>query len=354
MTAPTDKTDALMALADRIADRANRYFGRIGMGDELRMGFNADAHELRALAAQAPAAVTGDGETVEAELLRMRASLPRRKADYQDGDMVKPAHARAMHARLDALTAAIAALSRPAADSEAVVDAGEACPEDATNREIVEWFLRACREAKPVGQWPNEVVCKAIEQCINGPRDFIAPEAVAELRAPVRGEGGPGWGRTIRQLQSAAPTAPAVDEAGPITIRIKTTKGGDSSRPVTYYEVPATPVGKWFAIHPDMVFDPEGKTTQLDGDFVVSHLVSGMNVARSPYLESATAAASALAALPVDWQSLKTPLHAKKISADLRAQIDVIRAAAIVGGDIFTGDEDVAALAKQAAQAEEG
>lgn len=63
---------------------------------------------------------------------------------------------------------------------------------DETNQEVLVEFIRVCREVKPIGQWPGERVCRAIENLMNGPRDFISPDDRSPLRFGVgRGnEGG--------------------------------------------------------------------------------------------------------------------------------------------------------------------
>lgn len=89
------------------------------------------------------------------------------------------------------------AISRPA---------GGECPDDATASEVVQWFLRTCREMKPVGQWPGERVCTAIERVINAPRRFIAE---ADL-APYREESGRVG---FRRDRVAAPTPHGGEDA---------------------------------------------------------------------------------------------------------------------------------------------
>lgn len=108
--------------------------------------------------------------------------------------------ARDIDNRADELEAAIA---RPA---------GGECPDDATNLEVIEWFLRACREMKPVGQWPGERVCTAIERTINAPRRFIA-EADMPPERGHNGRGGDGPQSLPPFRRAAAPTPPSGEDA---------------------------------------------------------------------------------------------------------------------------------------------
>ncbi len=356
----TDKTDALVALA---TDAFLSATGQAHKVTELQRELTTKCMRAalpviaEALAAQAPAA--GDGDGLDYAPGRLDREAPPRiwlqidttgNNDERDEPWPRSEGVTWQDEEIGGLEIQYVRAdlaSRPAADSEAVGwsdgDGG------------VLW--KPEQDVPPTGTAIYTRPPAAATVAARGLTSGEEPKEIARLlrRYAHEHRKSPRMAQMMEDaayMLAAAPTAPAVDEAGPITIRIKTTIGGDSSRSVTYYEVPATPVGKWFAIHPDMVFDPEGKATQLDGDFVVSHLVSGMNVARTPYLETAIAAASALAALPVDWENLKTPLHAKKIPADLRAQIDVIRAAASVGGDIYPNDDQDPALAQQAARTE--
>src|SRR5690606_8253896 len=57
---------------------------------------------------------------------------------------------------------------------------------DGTDREVLREFIRICREHKPVGQWPGERVCKAIERAMANekPFRFIAEADMAPEREP--------------------------------------------------------------------------------------------------------------------------------------------------------------------------
>jgi hypothetical protein len=57
---------------------------------------------------------------------------------------------------------------------------------DGTDREVLREFIRICREHKPVGQWPGERVCKAIERAMDNekPFRFISEEDMAPEREP--------------------------------------------------------------------------------------------------------------------------------------------------------------------------
>ena len=64
--------------------------------------------------------------------------------------------------------------------------AGAAMEFDGTDREVLREFIRICREHKPVGPWPGERVCKAIERAMDNenPFRFIAEADMAPERAP--------------------------------------------------------------------------------------------------------------------------------------------------------------------------
>lgn len=66
------------------------------------------------------------------------------------------------------------------------IKATTAMPDDATAAEVVRHFIRTCREMKPVGQWPGERVCAAIERLLKC--EFIWPAD----RAPEMGHNGRG------------------------------------------------------------------------------------------------------------------------------------------------------------------
>lgn len=72
---------------------------------------------------------------------------------------------------------------------------------DETNQEVLTEFIRVCRDVRPVGQWPGERVCRAIEALMNGPRDFISPDKRSPLRFGVgRGNEGGRLGLMGREL----------------------------------------------------------------------------------------------------------------------------------------------------------
>lgn len=66
-----------------------------------------------------------------------------------------------------------AALEAALAGSQGEV-VGDECPEDATNLEVIEHFIRVGRTMKPVGHWPGERLYAAIERVLNTPHRFIA------------------------------------------------------------------------------------------------------------------------------------------------------------------------------------
>lgn len=141
---------------------------------------------------------------------------------------------------------------------------------------------------------------------------------------------------TIRRLAAVAPAG--MD--GPILARLELVKGGRKGNPTSWVEVPALSVSGCFAVHPEVSGNREMGVTMLVGeDFVVTHLASGLVAAKSPYMETAVKAAKALAELPIDWSSVRQGEVSKVIPADLMAQVNVIRAAASVGGDIITNDD---------------
>ena len=104
-----------------------------------------------------------------------------------------------------------------------------------------------------------------------------------------------------------------------------------------HVEVPALWVTESLAIHPEVAVTLDEGRTVLQEDFVVSHAPTGLQMAVSPYLESAVQAAKAFAALPVNWASL-TKADVKGLPDEVQGAIKVIRGAASVGGDIFPGE----------------
>lgn len=59
-----------------------------------------------------------------------------------------------------------------------------------TDAEVLREFIRLCREVKPVGLWPGERVCEAIERSMANERPF---RFIAEAdMAPERGHNGRG------------------------------------------------------------------------------------------------------------------------------------------------------------------
>lgn len=86
---------------------------------------------------------------------------------------------------------------------------------DRTDRELLVEFIRICREHKPVGQWPGERLCTAIERMMEREKPF---RFIAETdMAPERGHNGRGGDadRPLNGPRRAAPRQPAavVDEA---------------------------------------------------------------------------------------------------------------------------------------------
>lgn len=83
--------------------------------------------------------------------------------------------------------------------------------DDGTDAEVLRDFIRLCREQKPVGQWPGERVCLAIERAMANERPF---RFIAEAdMAPERGHNGRGgdsdriFSGPTRQPQQAADDA---------------------------------------------------------------------------------------------------------------------------------------------------
>ena len=129
---------------------------------------------LLAAAPQPPSAPVGVDEVVRKVCERLD-----KVADYAntiDGETVVVA--------LSNLPAVLArALSEALAQQPA---AGAAMEFDGTDREVLREFIRICREHKPVGPWPGERVCKAIERAMDNekPFRFIAEADMAPERAP--------------------------------------------------------------------------------------------------------------------------------------------------------------------------
>ena len=108
---------------------------------------------------------------------------------------------------LDAQAALIAAAPAPQpVQGEAVFD-----PYGDTDVEVIRSFLSLCREAKPVGRWPGERVCLAIERLLDPPRrDFIS-DADKAPRREHNGRGGDADQMTSGPLYTQPP-APAVGD----------------------------------------------------------------------------------------------------------------------------------------------
>lgn len=88
---------------------------------------------------------------------------------------------------------------------------------DRTDRELLVEFIRICREHKPVGQWPGERLCTAIERMMEREKPF---RFIAEAdMAPERGHNGRGGDadRPFSGPRRAAPRqpAPVVDDELP-------------------------------------------------------------------------------------------------------------------------------------------
>lgn len=86
---------------------------------------------------------------------------------------------------------------------------------DRTDRELLTEFIRICREHKPVGQWPGERLCTAIERMME--RDKLFRFIAEADMAPERGHNGRGGDadRPFSGPRRAEPQqpAPVVDEA---------------------------------------------------------------------------------------------------------------------------------------------
>lgn len=86
---------------------------------------------------------------------------------------------------------------------------------DRTDRELLTEFIRICREHKPVGQWPGERLCAAIERVMEREKPFRFIDE-ADI-APERGHNGRGGDadRPFSGPRRAAPhqPAPVVDDA---------------------------------------------------------------------------------------------------------------------------------------------
>lgn len=98
--------------------------------------------------------------------------------------------------------------------------------------------------------------------------------------------------------------------------------------------LPALWVTDSLAVHPEATPDAETGRTELGSNFSVGHAPSGLRIARAPDLETAVAAAQLFAQLPVAWATLRVE-DVPQLPADVRAQLDAIRAIASVGGDLF-------------------
>ena len=90
---------------------------------------------------------------------------------------------------------------------------------DRTDRELLTEFIRICREHKPVGQWPGERLCAAIDRVMQNEKPF---RFIAEAdMAPERGHNGRGGDadRPFSGPRRAAPQQPApaiIDNAGKV------------------------------------------------------------------------------------------------------------------------------------------
>lgn len=82
---------------------------------------------------------------------------------------------------------------------------GEWRPIDGTDAEVLREFIRVCRDEKPVGAWPGERVCAAIERAMKNERPF---RFIAEPdMAPKRGHNGRG-GDSDRPYSGPRSTSP--------------------------------------------------------------------------------------------------------------------------------------------------
>src|SRR5690606_29969659 len=93
--------------------------------------------------------------------------------------------------------------------------AGAAMEFDGTDREVLREFIRICREHKPVGPWPGERVCKAIERAMDNekPFRFIAEADMAPERAPSMKDAD----RMLSGPRRAAPPPAATQHQEPTT-----------------------------------------------------------------------------------------------------------------------------------------
>lgn len=89
------------------------------------------------------------------------------------------------------LVANVCALLREAA--EALAGRGEPAttelPDDATNLEVIQFFIHVGRTMKPIGHWPGERLYAAIERHLSTPARFIA-ESDKSPRREHNGRGG--------------------------------------------------------------------------------------------------------------------------------------------------------------------
>jgi protein tyrosine phosphatase (PTP) superfamily phosphohydrolase (DUF442 family) len=134
-------------------------------------------------------------------------------------------------------------------------------------------------------------------------------------------------------------------------LKIKVTRADDPSLS-KWIEVPGMWVSDSIAVHPEVQHYDESTQTELGDRFIVCHVPSGMKMAQSPFLEIAIQAARAFSAMAVDWPSI-TKADVAGLSADVREQIDAIRALARNGDEIPTqapADDSLAARGEKGVQ----
>lgn len=114
-----------------------------------------------------------------------------------------------------------------------------------------------------------------------------------------------------------------------VMVRVKTSPGGRPSGTVTWVEVPGLMVAEHFAVHPEVEYTPERRTV-LVGDFVATHIPTGLNVLVSPSMESAIAGAEAMASMPINWAEMR-PDQVSSLTKEIKDRVRELRLAAAKG-----------------------
>ncbi len=114
---------------------------------------------------------------------------------------------------------------------------------------------------------------------------------------------------------------------------------------VSWVEVAGQLVAEHFAVHPAIEVTPEMRTVLAGDYFGVTHLPTGLNVLSSPYMEAAIAGAKELAALPIDWATIRKE-DVALLPQELRDRARAIRLGALCDDD---RDDEAATLTKQEA-----